>query len=268
MTPVTWIIARPAAERITGLLTGQRNLLDAITASGGRIIMTEDAASLPDADLITEDEPVVVYGGHRFLEDVVRIYPHLERGVYHGPEVLGSVAVTDHLGEMCLNHGARLVRREDITRRLLAGERVFARPALCEKAFPGKVWGPKDVETSRNWSDVDIIMNEPVSIIAEYRFVVVAGEIVTGSQYARGGRTDIRSDTDPVCRDMAAEAVSLYAPCDAFICDVAETEDGPKIVEYNSFSAAGLYACDGGEIVRAMGEMVREKTFLAELTLT
>lgn len=253
---------------MAALRTGRENLVDAVLRSDDRLIFSEDDGTVPEAHLVSEDDPVILHGGHRLLEWVIARYPHLERGVYHGPETLGSVAVSERLGELCLNHGASLVRKEDITRRLLAGERVFARPALCEKAFPGKVWGPEDVGTSQAWPDVEIVMNDPVAITAEYRFVIVSGEVVTGSQYARAGRLDIRLDTDTACRDLAAEAASLYAPCDAFICDVAETENRPKVVEYNSFSAAGLYACDGGEIVRAMGKMMREADFLPELTLS
>lgn len=268
MGVVTWVINRSSAERMAALRTGRENLVDAVLRLGDRLILSEDDGSVPDAHLVSDDDPVILHGGHRLLEWVIERYPHLERGAYHGPEVLGYVAVSERLGDICLNHGARLVRREDVTRRLLAGERVFARPALCEKAFPGRIWGPDDVETSLAWPDLEIVMNDPVAIAAEYRFVIISGEVVTGSQYARSGRLDIRLDTDPACRDLAAEAAGIYAPCDAFICDVAETEDGPKVVEYNSFSAAGLYACDGGEIVRAMGEMVREKTFFPELMFT
>ena len=41
----------------------------------------------------------------------------------------------------------------------------------------------------------------------------------------------------------------------AFVLDVADTLEGPKVIEVNNFNSAGLYACDVGKIVDAVEAM-------------
>jgi hypothetical protein len=46
-----------------------------------------------------------------------------------------------------------------------------------------------------------------------------------------------------------------WQPQRAFVLDVAETADGPKIVEINTLNSAGFYAADIQRIVLALEEL-------------
>ena len=50
-------------------------------------------------------------------------------------------------------------------------------------------------------------------------------------------------------------SVDRFQPARAFVLDVADTLEGPKVIEVNNFNSAGLYACDVGKIVDAIEAM-------------
>jgi hypothetical protein len=54
---------------------------------------------------------------------------------------------------------------------------------------------------------------------------------------------------EPEARAAVEEAAKLFAPADVYVADVCETDQGMKIIEYNTFNSAGLYACDAGVVI-------------------
>jgi hypothetical protein len=73
----------------------------------------------------------------------------------------------------------------------------------------------------------------------------VGDEVVTGSEYRWDNVLDVRTDYPQSCWDLANKvAKHSWCPDIAYTCDVCLVDDEPKIVELNSFSSAGLYACD------------------------
>jgi hypothetical protein len=56
--------------------------------------------------------------------------------------------------------------------------------------------------------------------------------------------------------DFAAQALAAtpWRPDEVFMLDVCESGDGLRIVELNSFSCSGLYACDLPAVVAAVSE--------------
>jgi hypothetical protein len=79
-------------------------------------------------------------------------------------------------------------------------------------------------------------------IFSEYRFLVVDGEVVTGSQYK-----------------YAQSMVDLWNPNRAFAIDIALTKNGYKVIEINSINSAGFYHCDIGKFVNAINNMKYHK---------
>ncbi len=45
-------------------------------------------------------------------------------------------------------------------------------------------------------------------------------------------------------KEKAIEYSKLYQPLDLFVMDLAETDSGIKIVEYNCWNASGVYKCN------------------------
>jgi hypothetical protein len=140
-------------------------------------------------------------------------------------------------------------------------EHFFARPVHDSKAFTGAVFD------RREWQDWivnligiqnshttiradDPVMLAPVKrIYAEYRLFVVGGEIVTGSLYRLGHKVFYNNTLDGKMLDYARARVKEFCPRRAMCLDIAQIEsdsDTPiyKVIECNSISSAGFYACD------------------------
>lgn len=200
--------------------------------------------------------PCVLYGGHEMLARVQEHRPDLRSGLFWDPDAHGHDVVTSYLGELSLNASARILSRDAVLDELTQGAPLFLRPVRGDKSFNGHVARPGD--PLHSVPEGRMVAGPVFEITAEYRFIVVDGVPVTGSQYRRDGRLDVRIDVCPNCQDAARRAAQIYSPLRVFTCDVAETPKGPKIVEYNSFSASGLYACDGRSIVRHVSSVVLE----------
>lgn len=92
------------------------------------------------------------------------------------------------------------------------------------------------------------------TITAEYRFFVVEKEVITGSMY-RFANKGILSEAIPKnIMDAAKDYAQLYQPHDVFTMDLAETQAGIYIVEYNCWNASGLYKTDIAKIFDAVNE--------------
>ena len=89
-------------------------------------------------------------------------------------------------------------------------------------------------------------------ILAEYRFFIIEGQVVTGSQYKIGDRVQSSTIIPSDIYQYASEQAARWQPNRAFAIDIAQTHQGPKIIELNSANSAGFYACDIGKIVDAV----------------
>lgn len=254
----TWIMPEAAVSRLSSYHLGQRNLLRAIERCGDVLIPVRWSAETPDEKAIPHaDGPFILYGGHGFLEHAKRRYPELAPGVFLDELGNGHDAVTSALGNLTLNFDAVHLTRDELLEKILSGETLFVKPALSNKAFNGQVVSPVNAQVIMGFPDVDMIASEPCAIIAEYRFVVAGGQVVTGSQYRRDSQLDVRIDVRAECLELAQRAADLYSPAELFTLDVAEAREGPRVIEYNSFSCSGLYACDGRKIVDAVRNTVK-----------
>lgn len=152
---------------------------------------------------------------------------------------------------------------------------VFMRPIADSKDFAGAVFEREPLK--KLWDGIDalgdeadpaglrrdtmVMISSPKNIAREYRFWIVDGRVVTGSQYKLGSRVIYSDEID---RDVYTFAVSRVArisvdhwnPLRAFVLDVALMRDGSKkVVELNTINAAGLYAANVGKLVEAIESM-------------
>lgn len=149
----------------------------------------------------------------------------------------------------------------------------FARPVEDTKSFAGTVYRHDGEKTGREqwyaWRKAvmdgqggyttirgdDLVVLAPLkNIFAEYRLYVVGGQIVTGSRYKLGDRVFSTTDLDPSMLDFARARIAEYCPRRALCLDIAhvEGEEPYKVIETNSISSSGFYACDMGKFVGAM----------------
>ena len=141
---------------------------------------------------------------------------------------------------------------------------LFLRPTGDTKAFSGGLF---DTERWTNTvgmlldrpgdHDIMVQMAKPKVVWEEARFWVVGHDVVTMSTYMRDGKLVERDLAWPelVRPDLlttAMDAVETYRPSEAFVIDVALTENGPKVVEVNCINCSGFYGCDLERIVHAL----------------
>ena len=136
--------------------------------------------------------------------------------------------------------------------------KMFIRPCEDLKAFNGQViemnalldWQKSTREAEVSTRALQLTSDTMVNIASvkflyrEWRFFVVGGKVITGSQYrdAYGRKDD--PDVDKDVWDYTQKMVDKWQPGDCFVLDIAATEAGLKVIEVNCFNGSGVYACD------------------------
>ncbi len=88
--------------------------------------------------------------------------------------------------------------------------------------------------------------------------MVVAGQVVAGSEYLAEGRRALHTKpTTTVWHFAETVAKALPAPEQVYVLDVGEADGDLHLMELNPFSGADLYACDGKAVVDAVSQMLQ-----------
>lgn len=142
----------------------------------------------------------------------------------------------------------------------------FIRPVKDLKQFNGTV---ADVADIRNWmnstksgnfsfdEDTEIMLAPVQKLYSESRFFIVGGKIVEGSYYKMGGRTHAARITQQEVLDSAQELADKWLPHECCVMDVADTDNGLKVIEFNTINSSGFYDHNIPNIVKAMTEWAR-----------
>lgn len=144
-------------------------------------------------------------------------------------------------------------------------ERIFVRSDSPLKPFSGRVLRVADVTlealdygVSFNDASLPVVVAAARAIGDEWRFVVAAGEVVTGSQYVGEGRIPKR--VDKACRAWryAADlAQRIRSPEPVYVLDVCEDGSELRLLELNPFSGAELHAADPDAVVEAVSRVLQ-----------
>jgi hypothetical protein len=172
-----------------------------------------------------------------------------------------------HWGAAMLNADAEVYRVSDIPPQQ---QPFFLRPVHDTKTFKGGVFDWPEFEeilkrmaAEKKSSQDSLSLDTPVvvaplkKIWREWRLWFVDGVLVTYSLYRVGHRLyPWRGDgLAPDVRAFAVEQAGIWSPAKAFVMDVAETEQGCKIVEINTINHSGLYDCDLAALVEALNDL-------------
>lgn len=145
-------------------------------------------------------------------------------------------------------------------------DHFFIRPSEDNKAFPAQVLSATDfLQFQQNilqlaaegtfsyvTPDMPCVVATPKSIEAEFRFFVVKGKLSAYSQYRRGGRAHFHSHIDPYLLDYAQAMVDRYQPEQAYVLDIALSNQKMKILESNAIHASGLYTADSQKLIETI----------------
>lgn len=279
-----WIIDTLITERAdpTGLPTlaeAARSLGHIVHETRYRPLAGDFSAFDPPLMGVDDERPVIFHGTHEALR-ATRRYQRIHQLPVWSPcgycryEHLSYAGYASHLGDKLLNSDFVLLPVGELRRRcakdaaaFLApfGGAAFIRPNVVTKTFSARVIAPHNVELElKTLSAAENIPDDTIAVIAspkdmsfEFRFVIANRRVVAQSQYQYNGRLDIRTDVMPQARALADQVAAMEWQADTvYVCDVGllKEDQSPKVVELNSFSCAGLYACDTVAIVDAVSK--------------
>ena len=257
MTPVTWILDNQIIPRLT---YSSKSLPDVIRGQGMQVIGIEREDSgrylVPEIDT---SSCFVLFGSHQFTKAINPNGRFQPGGLGVNERTRASAYMSNLPLDWFLNregvfmtwamfkHRAREMFFEHDTNML------FVRPDSGFKTFAGQrmKYGTIDHDistldqTSGVMDETMVLVNCGTEIKGEFRFVIADKQVIAGSEYRWDGVLDVRRDWPQECWDLAQKVAGGDWQVDiAYTCDVALTEEGPRIVELNGFSCAGLYACD------------------------
>lgn len=188
-------------------------------------------------------------------------------GVFSDEAAFTYEAYRDALSDLILNEDAVKVRMSEVEALAVKRglDRFFIKPNDDNKAFAGAVMAASEyavwVERMRDIgylddNDIEVVISEPRSIGVEWRVIVVDGEIVESSIYKQWGRAMAERHRHPDVDAIVKEAHARFQPAPVYVIDVGQVGDDYKVIEYNTFNSAGLYACDVARVIDAVSEYV------------
>ncbi len=212
--------------------------------------------------------PVVCYGslGVQKLAQERGFTP----GVWFDETRFKYAVYARELGDLLLNPDAQVMPISEVLRRTaqLGLEEFFIKPEGDAKQFAGQV---QTRESFAAWlrnmrevgyledNDFDVVISAPKRLGTEYRCVVVDGQVVAWSVYRKFGQAYMKREITEAALDSAKRAIALYQPAPVFMLDIAETDEGDKVIEYNTFNSAGLYRCDAGAVIDSVNAFVEAR---------
>jgi hypothetical protein len=268
MNKVTWVI--------------QTNLLNDLSVQGVWRSAEEAGANVQEAIIVpfqdelaneeellamhVEDDHVVIPYGSCKLTRISQ--KRGWRGNCFNPDTF-KVSVWNSNRDDMLNGDSVHMRVKDAAEffkgKILA-DKWFIRPEEDLKAFNGTVteaeeiinWMYSTASGNFNFSEDTSIIIAPVKkLYSEARFFIVGGKVVDGSYYRFGGRTHTSHIDQQETIDMAQVLADKWLPHENCVMDVADTDDGLKVIEFNTLNSSGFYAHKIPVIVQAVTEWAR-----------
>lgn len=143
---------------------------------------------------------------------------------------------------------------------------IYIRPDRGDKPFTGQLLDMQDFE--RFWTnnvvctaeDNDVvIVSTPKTIQGEWRFVCCPDGIIAYSTYQYQGKRTLIPGAPQGAIDLVKDVIKVgYHPDPIFVCDVCQDADGKFwLMEFNSFSSAGLYECKKADVAKRASEIAQ-----------
>lgn len=261
---VCWLVDEILTE--TQYETGFPNLADVASEFGMPVYKTKyiPFSTEPDHNIpFTPNDCVITHGTVQFCRQIDKHYGSVWcPGTYFNKNVKSFSLFASHFGDLMLNSDFYLIPyAEFVRRRLKQNQSVFIKPDSGMKEFAGKTIHYDNFDSEINsMNQIEIVNPESLCVVAEvkqidaeFRYIIVNNEVVTGSEYRWDNILDVRRDTLPICDELANYVAKMDWQADTvYVCDIALSKKEAKIIELNAFSSSGLYACDTYKIVNAV----------------
>ena len=281
MNKVQWVIDNYMLEKHDEGI-GFPRIDDVVKQLGHQLFLTKYVpfSDIPDFDfnLLDHTKPVVIYGSIQFAQQIERFEILRNKGIipglYFKKDALRFSHCAAYYGELMMNENFIMLPYGELKRRIIcdmegrqppyfSSHEIFIRPDVVTKSFAGRFFDFSSLQDNiyelyryQKIDDYELcVIANPCTIIGEYRHIICDKEIIAQSQYRYDNKTDIRIDVDPDCQALVKEILRKdYEVDNIYVVDTAMTLDGPRIVEFNSFSCSGLYASNTVNIVKLVSE--------------
>lgn len=257
MKPV-WAVQTNGVNRIQA-----EHVIEAVKDSGGEV---QEVWVLPMTGMIvvkkgqyTESLDIIPYGSTELVKlAMVKKWT----GVFRNNNFYGS-AWCQNRDDMLNNDIVRLYSdeiayhlKDDPNDKLF-----FIRPDKGYKSFTGMTASKTDIlgfVASGVIGKYDLPTDETMTIsshkhiLSETRWFVVNGKVISGSAYrVRGQAVSIPDNSDSNLAE-AQRMADVWLPHKTCVMDLAETDEGTKVIEFNTFNSSGFYSHDISKVVKAV----------------
>jgi hypothetical protein len=256
MKQTTWII-QEVTWRSSQSLVALKQTLSELEYQFVEIRVVPFSEVMPEipADI---DLPVIFYGYNTLIQNAAR-HDKWKHGLFFDPAKFDTSTYTKILGDRMLNADAELTTCKGLFESdLNATDQIFIRPNDDTKLFSGQLmtfrdywrWYEKldDPENIQLNPDMLVLWSRPKVIKSEYRTYILDGKVIGASQYL----PVFAQFTPPEVISFAEEIAAQYSPSIAFVCDIACTDKGLKVIEFNCINGSSFYQADISVIVRAL----------------
>jgi hypothetical protein len=249
------------------------DLVDAIKKEGHELKEIKGDFKYSDLDGYNWESPVLFLGSINMTNTAFERMPHCYPVAYCNQQNYLCTRYMSHYGKYLFNDKYAIVSLKEFHRHkffyygIFGNESlIFIRPDSGQKPFQAQLIDLIDIdrflEINKNIEHELVVISCPKNIRGEFRFVVSSKkEIISHSTYRF---------QDQVCKipavpvgatKLVKEILEVgYYPDSVFVMDVCEDHDNNYwLMELNSFSSAGLYACNKTDIVKKVSEIAEEE---------
>lgn len=182
-----------------------------------------------------------------------KYYPYYHKYLLNNPYVM-------------LPYGSLIDLQYNLFNWLGNNDSLFIRPNSGFKEFTGQIVTKENfdkeisqLECVEPNSDLLCLIAEPRNIKTEWRLAITNKKVVGCSTYrVNGEHEEIEGFSVDVC-NFAQKVITdvAWEPDFCYTMDVCQLSDGEfKLVELNSFSCSGLYACDLTHIINEVRKVI------------
>jgi len=236
-----------------------------------------------EAPIFDKGDCVVAYGSIEAVNAVSFYNTRYLPGAYMQEDKLSCKQYMPKIPqELLLNDGyimlpySEFIRRKEQVFNLLGTNKLFIRPDSGLKTFAGTTIHLDEFDYEINSleqltsvkSDTIILISKIQPIEKEYRVVIGNGKVIASSLYKIKEEVVMEEGSPENVIALAEKIGQLeWQPDLVYTCDVATLSNGEaKVIELNSFSCAGLYACNLKDVIIKVSE-IAEKEHCGELLL-
>lgn len=198
------------------------------------------------------DGPVIYYGSTKLIQHAWENRAKSGAVLFYDPVMHSTSWYGPRLGDVWLNHGAEVLTVGELLCRTPTNEVFFVRLDSSLKSFSGMCDSSLNIfdtlSSTLNHKAINIedtiILNRPIEILREYRTWVINGKVAAVVGYKNGSRVrpwDVEEYEGAPITEFAVAQWAKLAALEAFVLDVAVTNEGLKVVEINDVHASGFY---------------------------